>query len=125
MHSRFLLLIYFLGTNPNYAQLTEQQKRILTIASLFQKKERIEDINDFVEIDSEELIETVKLLNRWSLIFIEEEEFFVHRLTSDFIINEKILELDRERLYERYAIWAMNYADAFLDKGYNSMAEEY
>lgn len=78
-------------------QLTGDEQTALKGASVFRELTSAEGLMAVTGMSEAVVSRAVKSLNTLSLIYLEEEEFHVHRVTADFVQNTK---MDRKQLLD-------------------------
>lgn len=86
-----------------WKQLTKDEQTVLMGASVFRDLTAPEGLTAVTGLSSETVKQAVKTLNSFSLLYVEEGWFHVHRLTSDFVRNTRMSKEKRLEYHRRAA----------------------
>ncbi len=85
-------------------KLNEKEKLILKYASAFREKTEISMLHSFLSVSLKSIEKTIKRLNRLSLVYIKEDNFFVHRLTASYVLSSKTKEYFKKEINMNIAL---------------------
>ncbi len=94
-----------------YDILSETEKAILKSASVFRNLTNFDALKSVTGFEKEEIEKSILKLNKLSLCYLEGNRFYVHRLTSSYILKEKTDGTERKAIHKKAAEYFENIKD--------------
>ncbi len=100
MISQHIISLFF-KSKPKIQKLS--YRKVLQYACVFRSQTPIKFLLDSFDLQEDKLNNAIEYLNNLSLLYIEDDKFYVHRLNSTFILTQKTRRKEYKKLHMQAA----------------------